>query len=101
LGHLTVAHAGWQTARTSLDPAAGRSSAMGDRVGLLHGHDRRHVAVVITTDGRRVLLPVDGSGLVDASLLGLVRTLLVGLAGLIGLITGSRRENGGPRRNER
>lgn len=73
----------------------------GERLGVLDGRDRRHVAVVITTDGRRILLPVDRSGLVDSSLLGLVRSLLVGLAGLIGLITGSRRENGGPRRSGR
>ena len=65
---------------------------------LLHGHDRRHVAVVLTTDGRRVSMPLDDAGLVDVSLLGLVRALLVGLAGLIELITGSRRENGGTRR---
>jgi hypothetical protein len=45
--------------------------------------DRRHVAVVITSDGRRVPMPVD-SGLVDGSLLE--------------LITGSRREDGGTRR---
>jgi len=74
---------------------------MGDRLGALDGRNRRHVAVVITTDGRRVNLPVDDAGLVDLSLLGLVRSLRVGLAGLIGLITGSRRENGGPRRSGR
>jgi hypothetical protein len=67
-------------------------------VGLLNGSDRRHVAVVVTTDGRRVSVPVEDSGLVDASLLALLRSLLVGLAGLVGLITGSRRENGGTRR---
>jgi hypothetical protein len=40
-------------------------------------------------------VPVD-SGLVDVSLLSLIREL--GL-GLLGLITGSRRENGGTRRD--
>jgi len=70
-------------------------------VALLHGRDRRPVAVVITTDGRRVPMPLDDAGLVDLSLLGLVRSLRVGLAGLLGLITGSRRENGGPRRSGR
>jgi len=60
--------------------------------------DRRHVAVVITSDGRRVPMPMD-SGLTDTSLLGLLRSVLVGLEGLIGLlIPGSRRENGGRRR---
>jgi hypothetical protein len=60
--------------------------------------DRRHVAVVITTDGRRVSMPVQ-SGLVGVSFLDLLRSLLAGLDGLLGLlITGSRRENGGTRR---
>jgi hypothetical protein len=54
--------------------------------------DRRHVAVVITADGRRVSMPVQ-SGLVGVSFLDLLRSLLAGL-----LITGSRRENGGTRR---
>jgi hypothetical protein len=61
--------------------------------------DRRHVAVVVTTDGRRVQVPVEGTGLVDVSILGLLRSLLLGLDGLLGLITGSRRENGGTRRD--
>jgi hypothetical protein len=61
--------------------------------------DRRHVAVVITTDGRRVQLPVEAAGLVDVSILGLLRSLLLGLDSLLGLITGSRRENGGTRRD--
>jgi hypothetical protein len=64
-----------------------------------NGRDRRHVAVVMTTDGRRVQVPVEDAGLVDVSLLGLLRSLLLGLDGLLGLITGSRRENGGTRRN--
>jgi len=99
---LTRFRAGWQTAWTS--PSAARAAfgdSQGDRVGLLHGQDRRHVAVVIMADGRRMPVPLDDAGLSDVSLLGLVRLLLVGLAGLLGLITGSRRENGGPRRNGR
>jgi hypothetical protein len=63
----------------------------------LDRQDRRTVAVVITTDGRRVHMPV-GSGLADVSILALLRSLL-GLDGLLGLITGSRRENGGERRD--
>jgi hypothetical protein len=70
-------------------------------LGLLHGQERRHAAVVVTTDGRRLTVPLSDAGLIDGSLLGLVRALLVGLAGLIELITGSRRENGGPRRSGR
>ena len=71
-------------------------------LGLFDGRNRRHVAVVVTTDGRRVQLPLNDTGLSDGSLLSLLRSLLVGLEGLVGLlITGSRRENGGPRRHER
>jgi hypothetical protein len=62
-------------------------------LGNFSDRDRRHVAIVVTSDGRRVPMPVD-SGLVD---LPLVRSLLLGLESLLGLITGSRRENGGPR----
>jgi hypothetical protein len=65
------------------------------------GRNRRHVAVVITTDGRRVQMPLDDAGLVDVSISGIIRSLLLGLDSLLGLITGSRRENGGTRRNER
>jgi hypothetical protein len=58
---------------------------------------RRHVAVVITADGRRVPMPVQ-SGLVGLSLLELLRSAAAGLEDLLGLlITGSRRENGGTR----
>jgi hypothetical protein len=70
-------------------------------LGLFNGQDRRHVAVVMTSDGRRVQVPLNDAGLVDVSALGLLRSLLVGLDGLLGLITGSRRENGGTRRDER
>jgi hypothetical protein len=45
---------------------------------------------------------LNDAGLSDGSLLSLLRSLLVGLESLLGLlITGSRRENGGSRRNER
>jgi len=67
-------------------------------LGQLDRQDRRTVAVVITTDGRRVHMPVGSNGLADVSLLSLLRSLL-GLDGLLGLITGSRRENGGTRRD--
>jgi hypothetical protein len=58
------------------------------------------VAVVMTSDGRRVHVPIEPNSLADVSLLALLRSLL-GLDGLLGLITGSRRENGGTRRNGR
>lgn len=67
-------------------------------VGLFSGRDRRPVAVVVTTDGRRVHLPIE-TGPFDVSLLSLLRSLFVGLESLLGLITGSRRENGGSRRD--
>jgi hypothetical protein len=67
-------------------------------LGLTFHRDRRHVAIVVTSDGRRVQMPVD-SGLFDVSLL--LRALALGLEDLLGLITGSRRENGGTRRDGR
>ena len=69
-------------------------------LGQFDRQDRRMVAVVITTDGRRVHVPIDPNPVSDVSLLVLLRSLL-GLDGLLGLITGSRRENGGTRRNGR
>jgi hypothetical protein len=69
-------------------------------LGQFDRQDRRQVAVVVTADGRRVHVPIDPSGLDDVSVLALLRSLL-GLDGLLGLITGSRRENGGTRRNGR
>jgi hypothetical protein len=69
-------------------------------LGWFEKQDRRRVAVVITTDGRRVHLPVDGDDLPNVSILELLRSLPV-LGGLLELITGSRRENGGRRGDER
>ena len=69
---------------------------------LFQGRNRRRVAVVVTTDGRRVTVPVRDDDDLAVSLLDLLRSLLAGLEGLLGLlITGSRRENGGTRRDER
>jgi hypothetical protein len=92
-------------ARTLLDCAnrtgsPGGTSAREAALGRFDQQDRRRVAVVVTTDGRRVHLPVGGDGLSDVTLLALLRSLL-SLDGLLGLITGSRRENGGTRRDER
>jgi hypothetical protein len=75
-----------------------RMRSVETRLGLFNGQDRRPVAIVITADGRRVPVPMDDLGLVDVSLLALLGSL--GL-GLLGLITGSRRENGGSRRDRR
>jgi len=69
-------------------------------LGEFDRQERRMVAVVMTTDGRRVHMPVEPNPLSDVSILALLRSLL-GLDGLLGRITGSRRENGGTRRNGR
>jgi hypothetical protein len=67
-------------------------------VSFFDRQDRRPAAVVVTTDGRRVTVPLDEleteSGRVSP------RSLLLSLLGLLGLITGSRREPGG-RKTER
>jgi hypothetical protein len=67
-------------------------------LGLFDRQDRRRVAILVTTDGRRAHLPIDDSGSDLVSPLALLRSLLLGLDGLLGLITGSRQENGGSRR---
>ncbi len=68
-------------------------------MGIFDQPDRRPVAVVVTTDGRRVHVPVETA---EVPLLSLIRSILLGIEGLLGLlITGSRRENGGTRRNDR
>jgi hypothetical protein len=68
-------------------------------LGLLDGLNRRRVAVLVRTDGRRVQVPADDLGLVDVSLLGLLRSIELGIELVFGLITGSRRETG--RRDKR
>mgnify|MGYP003341367335 FL=1 len=66
-------------------------------MGLFGEQDRRQVAVVITTDGRRVHLPIDDRRS-ELSLLVLIRSLGLGLEGLLGLIGKPRRDRG-TRRN--
>jgi hypothetical protein len=85
-------------ARLPAPRGARRADRLETDLGQLDRQDRRSVAVVITTDGRRVHMPVGSNGLADVSILVLLRSLL-GLDGLLGLITGSRRENGGKRRD--
>jgi hypothetical protein len=68
-------------------------------LGLFNSRNRRHVAILVRTDGRRVQVPTDDLGLVDVSLLGLLRTLELGIERVSVLITGSRREAG--RRDKR
>jgi hypothetical protein len=58
--------------------------------------DRHPLAVVVTTDGRRVHVPVGSDAVTPLSL---IRSILVVIESLIGLIVGGdRRENGGTRR---
>jgi 4-alpha-glucanotransferase len=68
-------------------------------LGLFNGLHRRHVAIAIRADGRRVQVPAEDLGLVDVSLLGLLRSIELGIERVFVLITGSRREDG--RRDER
>jgi hypothetical protein len=63
-------------------------------VGLFFDRDATPVAVVVTTDGRRVHVPMRDRDLVDVSLLGLIRSLALSL---LGILTGGRRGAGGPR----
>jgi hypothetical protein len=61
-------------------------------LGFFDAGSRRKVAVVVTADGRRVHVPIDPTP-VDVSLLALLRSI-PGLDGLLGLISGSRRDRG-------
>jgi len=67
-------------------------------VGISNLPDRRSVAVVVTTDGRRAYVPIETR---EVPVLSLIRSILVGLESLIGLIAGNRREHGGTRRRDR
>jgi hypothetical protein len=68
-------------------------------LGLFNSRNRRHVAVAVRADGRRVQVPAEDLGLVDASLFGLLRSFELGIERVLVLITGSRRETG--RRDKR
>ncbi len=82
-------------ARCGIRPLSYVESALG----WFDTRDRRRVAVVATTDGRRVHVPIESFSVADVSLLDLLRSI-PGLDGLLGLITGSRRDRG-TRRDER
>jgi hypothetical protein len=69
---------------------------------FFQGRNRSRVAVVVRADGRRVTVPLRDLEPQDVTPLALLRSLLAGLESLLGLlITGSRRENGGTRRDGR
>ena len=67
-------------------------------MGISNLPDRRTVAVVVTTDGRRAHLPIETA---EVPVLSLIRSILVGIESLLGLIAGDRRENGRTRRGDR
>jgi hypothetical protein len=61
-------------------------------VGASEHFDRRPLAVAVTTDGRRVQLPVGSD---EVTPLSLIRSIVVVIEGLIGLLITGRRENRG------
>ena len=63
-------------------------------MGLFNSRNRRHVAILVRTDGRRVQVPMENLGMVDVSLFGLLRFVEIGIERVLVLITGSRRETG-------
>ena len=63
-------------------------------MGLFNSRSRSHIAIAIRADGSHVQVPSDDLGLVDVSLLGLLRSIELGIGRVFGLITGSRREAG-------
>jgi hypothetical protein len=67
-------------------------------VAISNEPDRRPVAVALTADGRRVQLPVETG---EVPVLSLLRSILIGLEDLLGLIVGNRREDRGTRRTGR
>jgi hypothetical protein len=76
--------------------ASRRAAAFGAPVGLFDRQDRRPVAIVVTSDGRRVNVPLDELRTEPAP--GLLQGVVLFLLGLVGLITGSRQEAGRTRR---
>jgi len=95
---LVTAHRGTATVDDAPNPArlpARHGSVEATRengLGFFDAGNRRKVAVVVTADGRRVHVPLDPHP-ADVSLRDLLLSL-PGLAGLLGLITGTRRDRG-------
>ena len=85
----------------SADPSRLTGALEPGRLDFFQGHSRNRVAVVVTADGRRVTVPLRDLDQQDVTPLALLRSLLAGLESLVLLITGSRRENGGTRRDGR
>jgi hypothetical protein len=87
----------------SADPSLHGTSWSLGRLDFFQGRNRSRVVVAIRADGRRVNVPLRDLHPEPVFPLDLLRSLLAGLEGLLGLllITGSRRENGGTRRDGR
>jgi hypothetical protein len=68
-------------------------------LGLFNSRNRRRVVILVRSDGRRVEVPAEDLGLIDLSLLGLLRSVEIGIARVFVRITDSRRETG--RRDQR
>jgi hypothetical protein len=67
-------------------------------VGTSDRFARQPLAVAVTADGRRVQLPV---GAPEATPLSLIRSILVGIESLVGLLIGDSRRDEGTRRGKR
>jgi hypothetical protein len=67
-------------------------------MGVSNLPDRRNVAVVVTADGRRAHLPIETA---EVPVLSLIRSILLAIESLAGLIAGDRRDHGGTRRGDR
>jgi hypothetical protein len=63
-------------------------------LGLFDSRNRRHVAILVRADGRRVEVPAEDLGLIDFSFFGFLRFIGVGIERVVVLITGGRREDG-------
>jgi hypothetical protein len=68
-------------------------------LGLFNSRNRRHVAILVREDGRRVEVPAEDLGIIDLSLFGLLRFVELGIESVVVRITGSRQETG--RRDQR
>jgi hypothetical protein len=73
-----------------------RAHRLRGTVAIFDQQDRRSVAVVVTSDGRRVQMPVEAA---EVPVLSLLRSILAGLEELVLLITGRRDD--GTRRSDR
>ena len=90
-------------AATLREPAAVRAKQEPGRLDFFQGRNPNPGAVVVTSDGRRRNVPHPHQEPHGGISVDQIHTLLAGLDGLLELllITGSRRENGGTRRDGR